>query len=78
MDHGGKSQNPKSLSLCPLCSLWLIKAFSAATLPLIRASLAAEDSDFARETLKALDRGAPQAQAASTASSDSSASIAEA
>ena len=37
--------------------------FAADTVALIRASLAAEDSAFARDTLKALDRGAPLAVA---------------
>ncbi|MBL8563625.1 MAG: enoyl-CoA hydratase/isomerase family protein [Gemmobacter sp.] len=41
--------------------------FAAANLPLLRASLAAEDSAFARDTLKALDRGAPLALATSLA-----------
>lgn len=37
--------------------------FSADRLPLIRASLEAEPGDFSADTLKALDRGAPLAQA---------------
>ena len=54
---------PAPEGLLPSLQPAVDRHFSAATLPLIRASLAAEDSDFARETLKALDRGAPQAQA---------------
>ncbi|MEH7826764.1 enoyl-CoA hydratase/isomerase family protein [Gemmobacter denitrificans] len=41
--------------------------FCQATLPLIRASLSAADSDFARDTLAALDRGAPLAVATALA-----------
>lgn len=41
--------------------------FGQATLPLIRASLSAADSDFARDTLAALDRGAPLAVATALA-----------
>ncbi len=43
------------------------RLFAAASLPLLRATLEAEDSAFARDTLKSLDRGAPLALAATLA-----------
>ncbi|HRK42179.1 MAG TPA: enoyl-CoA hydratase/isomerase family protein [Gemmobacter sp.] len=43
------------------------RLFAAANLPLLRAALMAEDSDFARDTAKALERGAPLALATTLA-----------
>lgn len=58
---------PPPAAALPALQAQIDHHFAAANLPLLRASLAGEDSAFARDTLKALDRGAPLALATTLA-----------
>ena len=62
-----KAALPPPAATLPALQAQIDRLFAAASLPALRASLAAEDSAFARDTAKALERGAPLALAATLA-----------